>query len=554
MKRVPQKRRALGLLGVMTVSVGVVGGPCGPYHWSPDPPIDVSGMRIWPEGEDGFITSLCGAPVGMWCNRAIDYDTRTPHDPNSGGPTEILDQMADDPNHSPNWTCTAGGFTDGIHTGEHVRWIAPDSAQVAVVSAHDDDLPSQIGAEDTGTRDDSPDKVDKVVVCLIPEVTAVGFPLAVSMYRTPTEYGGWGDGTDGIPFPEYDATLGRNEFCCHAGGTTVWVGGVECRVSEPLTLSTIITLGAGGTCQFSDGTTMWEPGTIETYGTSEHVAATPLEKKVEVYDETFVCGWSYKVPEGSGNWISMNITAHKMYVTYGEPYGSSVTLKRIAWVCDEAIALDDPNQIADAIHEELHGYYDLTSEEVWGPSPIWRLHLEDPNDASQCPGLALYVQKHFQMIGLTNCDLKFCYAMPGGTATEADAPESVPWAPTRHPTQTPGHPNPTVHDDVFGLLLGEALFMIDSHNSVNKYEAACRFNGKYYIPDAPHVYSSPAHVVYDTFAEIDWHWVYPTFSPLDPNIFLEDNFITGAWRTYWRPCADVPYPRDSLWPDYPNNP
>lgn len=493
----------------------------------------------------------------MWCNRAIDYDTRTPHDANSGGPTEIQDQMADDPNHSPNWTCTAGGFTDGIHTGEHVRWIAPDSAQVAVVSAHDDDLPSQIGAEDTGTRDDSPDKVDKVVVCLIPEVTAVGFPLAVSMSRTPTEYGGWGDGTDGIPFPEYDATLGRNEFCCHAGGTTVWVGGVECRVSEPLTLSTIITLGAGGTCQFSDGTTMWEPGTMVTYGTSEHVAATPLEKKVEVYDETFVCGWSYKVPEGSCNWISMNITAHKMYVTYGEPYGSSVTLKRIAWVCDEAIALDDPNQIADAIHEQLHGNYDLAGT-MWGPSPIWRLHLGEPNDASQCAGLALYVQKHFEMIGLTNCDLKFCYATEDGNASEANDPNLIPLV-TRRPTdpnEAPGHPVPTPHDDMFGwgTWFGEFLFMVDGNDSVNEFQAACEFNGKYYIPDSLYVYTSPAHVVYDTFTEIDWYWADPNFEYNDPNIADPDNFRTGAWRTYWKVCGDVPYPQDMLWPDYPENP
>ena len=210
---------------------------------------------------------------------------------------------------------------------------------------------------------------------------------------------------------------------------------------------------------------------------------------------------------------------HKIYVTYGTPAGSVVTERRVREVCTSANGKSGLGDCADEVFSNLSGSFDLSGP-MWGPSPIWLLH--DPNKSSQCPGLARYINRHFQMLGLTDTEvIRYCHAKPDGTYAASTSPISqsrtLPFA---------GHPDPTTHDD---YSTDESLVHWDGSTppGANNYEATCLFNGYHYALGVGK-FTTAKDVVKAAFTSISWEYV-----ALDS---------PGPPPTYkWSTCTDVPW-------------
>ena len=232
-------------------------------------------------------------------------------------------------------------------------------------------------------------------------------------------------------------------------------------------------------------------------------------------------GWTIKIKlseQGSYNKSVGSSGPHKIYVTYGTPSGSVVTEKRVREVCTYADGKSGIGECADAVFSDLSGSFDLSGP-MWGPSPIWLLH--DPSEKSQCPGLAKYVNKHFEMLGIGSGVYRYCHAKPDGTYAASTSAISqsrtLPFA---------GHPNPTTHDD---YNADESLVHWDGSTppGANNYEATCLFNGYHYALGVGKL-TTAKDVVKAAFTSISWEYV-----ALDS---------PGPPPTYkWSTCTDVPW-------------
>jgi len=237
-------------------------------------------------------------------------------------------------------------------------------------------------------------------------------------------------------------------------------------------------------------------GQTSTAGETEVVATATakLPDLVSTLEKTI--NWSVKI-----NGVNCNIGAsgaHKIYVTYGTPSGSVVTERRVREVCAIADGMASLEESADAVFNGLSGSFVLTAS-IWGPSPIWLLH--DPTKKSQCPGIADYVNKNFQMLGLGAGEISYCHAKPDGTyeATTSLIP------PTRRAVAGGGHPYPTVHG---AFNSQETLVHWDGSNppGANDFEATCFFNNKHYALGVG-IFTTAKDVVKTSFTSISWEYV-----------------------------------------------
>ena len=216
--------------------------------------------------------------------------------------------------------------------------------------------------------------------------------------------------------------------------------------------------------------------------------------------------WTISAFGGAFNCASATSGAHKIYVTYGTPSGSVVTETRIGFVCNAASGKTALGDCADAVVASLSSAYDLNSSDVNGPNPVWLLH--DGNHSSQCPGLALYVSKHFEMLGLGAGTTEYCHANADGTYGTSTPPAII----RSCASGDNGHPNPTPHADVSS---SELLCHWDGSvpPGPNAFEAACLFNGYYYAlgRGGNCKKNTPKEVVYWAFGTPpNIHWVYST--------------------------------------------
>jgi hypothetical protein len=168
-----------------------------------------------------------------------------------------------------------------------------------------------------------------------------------------------------------------------------------------------------------------------------------------------------------------NSGPHTIYVTYGTPAGSVVTEKRVSFVCNAATGKSGLEECADAVFGSLSGSYNLGAS-MWGPDPVWLLH--DSGQSSQCPGLAKYVNVHFQMLGLGAGAIKFCHANADGTYSASDDPDG---GVSRSCTSgNNGHTNNThaVYNTAESLVHWDG----STPPGPNRYEATCFFNSYHY--------------------------------------------------------------------------
>jgi len=153
---------------------------------------------------------------------------------------------------------------------------------------------------------------------------------------------------------------------------------------------------------------------------------------------------------------------------------------------------------------------------MWGPSPIWLLH--DPNESSQCPGLADYVNKHFQMLGLGGGAIRYCHANPDGTYAAASSPVDTQW---RTIVPGTGHPDPTTHDDDY---IYERLAHVDGNGNANAYEATCLFTGYHYALGVG-IFTNAKDVVKTAFTSVEWQYRVGTSTPYTFLTCMEDPWV-----------------------------
>lgn len=228
------------------------------------------------------------------------------------------------------------------------------------------------------------------------------------------------------------------------------------------------------------------------------------------FDWSLICG------NGTN---SLGSTAHTIYVTYGTPQpATDLTVKRIDWVCTSAAGKSGLQECADAVFDSLSGSFDLGASK-WGPSPIWLLH--NPGERSQCPGLAKYVDAHFQILGLGAGAIRFCRAKPDGTY-EANASAEGPETEWRTIVPGTGHPSPTTHDDEYP---SERLAHIDGDGNANAYEATCLFDGHYYALGVSRDETTAKGVVWDAFTSVQWQYRTGASDPYTFHECTEDPWV-----------------------------
>ena len=120
---------------------------------------------------------------------------------------------------------------------------------------------------------------------------------------------------------------------------------------------------------------------------------------------------------------------------------------------------------------------------------------------SQCPGLALFVDSHFEMLGLGAGTVMYCYADKDGTYRASDVAPDVQ---ERIIDDTnPAHPSGTTHAAYSAV---ERLYMVDHSGGLNNFEAALLFQDDYYVLGYGRTFTTPRDVVRAVFAAIEWHY------------------------------------------------
>ena len=181
-------------------------------------------------------------------------------------------------------------------------------------------------------------------------------------------------------------------------------------------------------------------------------------------------------------------------VTYGTPSGSVATINRLDFVCNTASGLSTITDCAAAIFNSLPNSPAPFSQN--DPSPIWLLHVNNAN--AQCPVLEIFLDAHFQLLGLGSGVLKYCYANADGTSTASTTAPSV----TRSCVPgNNGHPSPTTaphntYNDNEALVLWAA-------GTPNSFEAVDAFNNLYYALGEG-IFATPSAVVNGSFSKIVW--------------------------------------------------
>ncbi len=131
--------------------------------------------------------------------------------------------------------------------------------------------------------------------------------------------------------------------------------------------------------------------------------------------------WRVVAGECDG-WVLGSSGPHKVYVTYGEPYGSEVTERRIRWCCEVAAGESDLNGIADKIYSELGNDPPIFRLGADSPDPLWLL-MAGGNYEGECIDLANFMRLALRMLG---CDGEIGYVY-GSSDTNCYSSSPVSW-------------------------------------------------------------------------------------------------------------------------------
>ena len=442
----------------------------------------------------------------LTCSTSTDSDRERPN--SSAEWTPVNDSV------SHYWT-GSGTFVDNDNIGTSVQYISPFATgdDVIVVYADDDYAPET----NNFVVDDARKSDTETVTVVGLEVHKVGFGGDHALQRTPTSE--WDDGTTAITDPIWikdDPDLAKTNHVCWTKGESDDTAKVKCRVSTALTEAASFQVGATGTATWTWADCSIASGATESSeATCEHTVAW-VDK---VRSGSFTCDWKFRSPTGANTQRNLNSSTHNVYLSYGTPAGSVVTVKWIAFVCGAADNESDLTTCANKVFGDLTGSFDLTGT-IWGPDPVWLLH--NAGEKAQCPGLALFVSKHFAMLGLGAGTIKYCHATAAGKYVAADAsPGDI------RRTIGAEHPGATTHDDHNTL---ENLIHWDGSTPPgnNRFEATCLLNGWHYALGVGKYNTAKGVVVAAFGTTINWNYV-----AID---------AVGPPPTYkWANCAEAPW-------------
>jgi hypothetical protein len=214
--------------------------------------------------------------------------------------------------------------------------------------------------------------------------------------------------------------------------------------------------------------------------------------------------WKYRVPSGSNTWIQIaEPTDASIYVTYGEPWGSCVTKKRVEWVCQKASGqFLEPNCVNAVYFGVKNEAAFMLGARPW-PDPPW---LALGGVPGECWNLRDLFVLACEMLGLT-CGIEKGFIYPNlnhgdhhqnmQTAGRWNANEFMEGSRSSITDHTR-----TVHNEY--NVLESLMFYCGGYNY---YEAAARYAGNYYcIPGD--IFPSPTDAMLALVTKT--YWTYKT--------------------------------------------
>jgi len=132
----------------------------GDVWWDPSPRIG-----------SGYEGAHKGAITSQWSACTVNETKYLTADRASGDEDTLVNcfQQSDSlSNYAPIWTATVGTFV-GDDWGTSVQWRAPEWAGEATFGLYEDDLPNDIGPDESGSRDDAVELQDVKTVSILAE-------------------------------------------------------------------------------------------------------------------------------------------------------------------------------------------------------------------------------------------------------------------------------------------------------------------------------------------------------------------------------------------------
>lgn len=442
-------------LAVLVTGVLTLFPPSANAEWEVFTPVE-SVSIINPEPNEVW---LMDSPHTLSCTQSTDTDRWRS--------SEYDDwiEYGDDVAHW--WTAGGGSFPNNNNIGTSVSYVAPGPGSDTVTCYGDDDyVPAGVAYNDVDANDGRVSASRGISIEDL-EVHKVGFTGDNALFETPTTGSEWDDGTVAVQNHRWvmddPAGNARQNFVCYSRfdtPTTI----CECRTSQPLTEGSSFKISA--TTPSTSGTKYfdWGTGSIGAGSRESSLITCPglFNCGSSVYNGNWSISWEFKC--APKNIIrQLNSTSHKLFITWDNPAGDSVTVRRVDQVTDSANGESVFTVATDAVYDDLSGTYDLNGPVV--PLEVWRIH---EGDASQCPGLAIFVCRHFAMLGLGSGTLNYCHA----TATNGTYAGGTTFnEPTRSGAAgSNGHPTGVNHGT-------EYLTHYDGNGGANRFEATCFFDG-----------------------------------------------------------------------------
>jgi hypothetical protein len=333
------RKRAVAMV-VRLIVAGVLGGLAGgPARaaYAPDPLYGDADITN-PTADDIW---LAGSPHDITCDFA-------------DGDCNLETGEVEDDGVICTWEGGSGDFPDG-NVGLSVKYVCVDTAGTDWVA---------VEAKDAGNLepDGQPDVHDcETFEVVIPSCEELDF---CGLYNYPMA-----DDQDN-PQPigiEYDSSEQINEPACQQMGGTVTLAGVKFVATMNLSEGSSVEVKADGTIGFpptADAWQEWDSGGISLTSVNE------VANCVRKYDNNFVLPWSYRCPEGSGNWIGCGETTHTVYVVRSEPIRNMVVpwQKILDYSCVWAEGQVGAQEAFAAIWDKIDDL-NATDMKYWGAAP-----------------------------------------------------------------------------------------------------------------------------------------------------------------------------------------
>jgi hypothetical protein len=370
---------------------------------------------------------LIGTPHTLTCTTATDTDRAC-----DGGDWYDVDDSV-----THYWT-GSGTFKNNDNIGTSVDYICINTVGSDTVTVYADD--NYDPDNNAAIVDESPTSDSETVSIVGLEVHKVGFGNDHALYRTPTTFYGWGDGTTAITDPVYNADdtaeekAAKNHACFTKGAANATLTAVQCRTPVALTEGSGFSLRALGTDSWAWAAFAIAAGNRESGTGTLSLDNDTLATAVTRYAGSYSCAWRYCCFSGAAQEVTLNSTSHSVYLTWDTPSpgGTASTVKRVDAACGWANTATTAKGTADGVHTNMPKIrFGHTQPEV----DDWRLFIDkshevaghtDPCDPTatfrgECDEYARLMKRALDMLGLINSVPYLTYASRDATVTDRES-------------------------------------------------------------------------------------------------------------------------------------